>query len=155
MNGLAQNKSDDQLMSVAREIMLEANSCALITQDENGISRVRTMDPFAPEVDFTIWFGTNSSSRKVKQIMHNPNVTLYYTTIENTGYVTIHGTALIINDPIEKQNHWKEAWAAFYPNNPDGYALIKLSPKWMEVISEKHKILGDSINWKPQRVTFE
>ena len=62
----------------AREIIKDAGNCALITIDEDGKPRARTMDPFSPEDDFMVWFGTNIKSRKVKQIRNDPRVTLYY-----------------------------------------------------------------------------
>lgn len=66
------------LLKAAREIIKSAGNVALITQDENGIPQVRTMDPFLPEDDFTIWLATQPNTRKVKQIKNNPSVTLYY-----------------------------------------------------------------------------
>ena len=56
---------DQRLVEAAKEIMTAAGTCALITLDDEGVPRVRAMDPFAPEEDLTVWFGTNSKSRKV------------------------------------------------------------------------------------------
>jgi len=151
----SQSIIESQLKTAAREIMTAAKSCALITQSKDGSSRVRTMDPFAPESDFTVWFGTNSNSRKVNQIKNNPQVTLYYLDADNTGYVTIHGTAEIVNNIQEKAKRWKEEWKDFYPKRPNGYSLIKFSPKWMEIVSETRGILGDSLSWKPLNVKFD
>jgi general stress protein 26 len=66
------------ILIAAREIIKASGKCALISLDENGRPQVRTMDPFEPESDFTIWLATNPKSRKVIQIKNNPNVTLYY-----------------------------------------------------------------------------
>ena len=60
-----------KLMIAAKEIMNAASTCALITLDDKGRPRVRAMDPFSPENNFTVWFGTNSKSRKVNQIDTN------------------------------------------------------------------------------------
>lgn len=145
----------NQLVEVAREIISIAGNCALITLDEDGSPRVRTMDPFLPESDFTIWFGTNAKSRKVGQISKDSRVTLYYFEPSASAYVTIHGTAEIVSDPKEKEIRWKKQWEAFYPNYPDGFCLIKVSPKWMEVISQKHGIFGDSITWQAPKHSFD
>ena len=158
-NGSAQQNvtsknNDSKLISVAKEIMQSAKTCALITIDNEGRPRVRTMDPFTPEENLTVWFGTNSNSRKVKQIQENAKVTLYYTDNDDTGYVMIHGLASMVNDSTEKENHWKVKWKDFYPNYPKGYMLIKVKPLWLEVISETRGIIGDSKTWKPQKVTF-
>ncbi len=157
-NGFSQEKiskklSDIDLINVAKEIMIASGTCALITLDEEGHPRVRAMDPFIPENDLTVWFGTNANSRKVDQIKKDPRVTLYYLDSDSSGYVTIHGTAQIINDKKEKEKRWKDKWHDFYPKK-ENYLLIKVSPTWMEVISESRKIVGDTITWQPPKVLF-
>jgi general stress protein 26 len=154
-NIVRKDSSDIKLIDVAREIMTSAGTCALITIDEEGRPRVRVMDPFLPESDLTVWFGTNPKSRKVAQIKKDSKVTLYYLDKDASGYVMIHGTAQLVNDQKEKDKHWKEEWEAFYANKNEDYLLIKVSPEWMEVISYKHGILGDPITWKPPVVLFD
>lgn len=149
-----ENNTNGKIIKAAKEMMQDTNTCALITIDIEGRPRVRTMDPFPPEKDFTVWFGTNIHSRKVGQIKKNNRVTLYYLDKDATGYVTIHGTAEIVNDSSSKEKYWKEAWKNFYPVYPEGYALIKVTPLWMEVISETRGILGDDKTWQPQKITF-
>ena len=144
-----------KLVTAAREIMTEAGTCALITLDEEGRPRVRVMDPFLPESDFTVWFGTNPKSRKVAQIKKNPKVTLYYLDSDSSGYVMIHGTAELVDNQKEKEKHWKEEWEAFYPKRPEGYLLIKVTPEWMEVISISRGIAGDPLTWQPSKILFE
>lgn len=155
-SGISQNikkdSSDIKLINIAREIMVSAKTCALITLDEECRPRVRVMDPFIPESDLTVWFGTNPKSRKVNQIKKNPKVTLYYLDSDASGYVMIHGIAQIVNDPIEKEKRWKDEWKAFYPNKSKDYLLIKVSPEWMEIISYTHGIIGDPLSWEPPKV---
>jgi general stress protein 26 len=155
-NGISQNSNNDstdiKLINIAREIMVSVKTCALITLDEECRPRVRVMDPFIPESDLTVWFGTNPKSRKVNQIKKNPKVTLYYLDSDASGYVMIHGIAEIVNDPIEKEKRWKDEWKAFYPNKPKDYLLIKVSPEWIEIISHAHGVLGDPISWEPPKV---
>lgn len=144
-----------ELMSAAREIMAVAGNCALITLDDKDLPMVRVMDPFPPESDFTVWFGTNSRSRKVHQIRNNPIVTLYYLDSNATGYVVIHGIANLVNDPMEKDKRWKPQWEAFYPNEREDYLLIKVSPEWMEVLSTTRGILGDPTTWQTPTVILD
>lgn len=158
--GLSQNsETNDSLknkvVNAAREIISSTNTCALITIDNEGIPRVRTMDPFLPENDFTVWFGTNPKTRKVDQIKNNPKVTLYYLASDDSGYVTIHGIAEIVNDEVEKEKRWKDEWEAFYQNKTNDYVLIKVSPKWMEVISYTHGIVSNTKTWEPPVVIFD
>ena len=146
--------SDDQLIAAAKEIMQSAGNCALITLDEEGNPRVRAMDPFAPEEDLTIWFGTNSRSRKVDQIKKDPRVSLYYLDKDASGYVIINGKARLVNDPNEKEKRWKAEWEAFYPDKNEDYLLIEVTPIWMEVLSPPRGISADPKSWQPPVVNF-
>ena len=144
-----------KLIIGAKEIMAAAGVCTLITLDEEGNARARAMDGFPPDNNFIIWFGTNPKSRKVFQIQHNSSVTLYYFDKATASYVTIHGSAEIINSQEEKGNHWKEEWHNFYPDYPENYGLIKVTPEWMEVISESRGIIGNPLTWQPPVVRFK
>ena len=160
ITGISQNKvfsdsSNIKLLKAAREIMINAGTCALITLDNEGRPRARAMDPFLPEDDFTVWFGTNSSSRKVVQINFDPRVTLYYFDSHTSGYVMIHGTAQLIDDSKKKEKYWKKEWEAYYPNKSESYMLIKVSPIWMEVLSPAHGVNNDPITWQPPIVLFD
>lgn len=146
-----QRISREALISAAREIMTSARYCALITNGSAGV-HARAMDPFPPEDDLTVWFGTNSRSRKVQEIRRNPRVTLYYFNRENQEYVVLTGIARVVNDPNEKGKRWKEEWKSFYPNRAKEYLLIKFKPDTLEVVSEKKQIFGDPVTWKPPRV---
>ena len=60
--------SRDSLLAAAREIIGMQKYCALITLDSVGHPHARTMNPFPPEEDMTVWIATNSRSRKVQEI---------------------------------------------------------------------------------------
>lgn len=147
--------SRDQLITEAREIMTSTRYCALITIDSSGRAQARTMDAFAPDEKMIVWFGTNPLSRKVAEIRRNPRVTLYYFDRENQAYVTIHGTAQLVNDPAEKTRHWKDDWKAFYPDRDQNYLLIAVRPQTLEVVNTKKGIVGASRTWRPPTVEFK
>jgi general stress protein 26 len=149
------DSSQTHLLTTAKEIMVAAGNCALITLDQEGHPRVRIMDPFLPEDDFTVWFGTNQKSRKVKQIQHDQRVTLYYVDNDKSGYVTLHGIAQLVDDQKEKDIRWKDAWKNFYPNKDRDYLLIKVVPEWMEVLSITRGINGDTVTWQPPEISFK
>lgn len=149
------DSTKEKLIIAAREIINASRTCALITLDDECVPMVRIMDPFLPESDFTVWFGTKAESRKVNQIKNNPEVSLYYQDSDTSGYVVIHGKAQIIDDQKEKQKRWKDAWEEFYPNNREGYLLIKVSPEWMEILSYTRNIIGDPKTWQTPIVRFD
>jgi general stress protein 26 len=148
------NPIKKNIKEIAKEIMTNAKNCAFITIDSLGVAHARAMDPFLPEEDFTVWMATKPSSLKIKQLQGNNNVTLYYFEKESVSYVTLQGTASIVNSQNEKEKFWKKEWKNFYKNRTSDYALIKFIPKVGNVISEKYKILGDSITWETPKINF-
>ena len=146
--------SRDELIANAREIMSAARYCALITLDSSSRPQARTVDPFAPDEDMKIWIGTNPRSRKVGEIRRNRRVTLYYFDRDAQAYVSISGTARLVNDPKEKAKRWKDEWKDFYPDRVRDYLLIVVTPEKLELVNVKKGIVGDPQTWKPPSVTF-
>jgi general stress protein 26 len=144
-----------ELKEIAREVMIASKNCALITVDSFGVAQARAMDPFLPEEDFTIWMATNPKSKKVSDIANNPKVTLYYFDKNDPGYVTLQGTATLVNDTEKKEKFWKKEWKNFYKNRDTDYLLIKVIPEKLYVISEHYKVLGDTITWKAPEIKLK
>ena len=143
-----------KFLKSTRELISEVRFCALITQDEDGQAHVRIMDPFAPDENFIIWFGTNTNSRKAEEIRSNENVTLYYADPNGSGYVSIMGKASLVDDPDLKERWWKEEWKAYYPKGRKNYILIKVIPEEIEVINYKNNITGDKDSWEVPSAKF-
>jgi general stress protein 26 len=144
----------DTLLGAARGIMASARYCALVTFDEGGGPRVRAMDPFPPDSDMTIWMGTNRKTRKVSDIGRDPRVTLYYYSPDAVGYVTVTGTARLVDDAEEKAIRWKTEWEAFYQDRASEYLLIQVTPGRLEVVDYSRGIVGDPDTWEPPFVEF-
>jgi zinc protease len=150
----AQGPDRETTLRAAREIIASARYAALITRADDGTLQARTIDPFAPEADFTIWFATNPRTRKVTEIRADPRVTLYWFDPAVEGYVTLKGTARLVDDAEEKRRRWKPEWAPFYPDREHSYLLVAVRPQRMEVVSPRHGITGDAVTWRPPLVEF-
>ena len=135
--------SRDSLLTYARMIVDSSDSHVLITVDETGNPHARTMSPFTPEENWTVWLGTFPTSRKVKQIKNNPNVVVFYYDSRSFSYVNISGKAQLINDANIKAKYWKEGWKRFYPDRDKDYILIEVTPERMEVCSFKYHLFWD------------
>lgn len=139
-------------LRVAREIMERVVYCALVTVDADGQPRTRTVFPFAPEDDMTVWIATKPGTRKLEQVVGNPRVTLYYADEEAASYVSLMGTASIRDDDESKRLHRHPEVDAFWPDYPEGYTLIEVEPIWLEVVAPG--IAPDETTWRPQEVRF-
>ncbi len=145
----------DSIIFAAREIIGRLKYCALITIDSAGRANVRTMNPFPPEEDMTVWMATNSRSRKYDEIKKNPNVTLYYADHSKAdGYVTIIGKAVLVDDMEEKLKRKREYWDQSFPDW-NYLILIKVIPERMEVINYKRRFYGAEVTWSVPSIVFE
>jgi general stress protein 26 len=144
----------DTLITAARQIMESAHFCALITLDKSGHPRARAMDPFSPEEDMTVWLGTNRRTRKVQDIKNDSRVTLFYLDPDGKGYVSLYGTARVVDDPQETARRWKTEWSRFYPDKDKSYILIEVTPSKLEVVNYERGVTGGPNTWMPPSVEF-
>ena len=146
---------DDSIIIAAREIMGAQKYCALVTIDSFGKANIRTMNPFPPEQDMTVWMATNIRSRKVKEIRNNPKVVLYYANhAQATGYVAITGRAVLVDVMEEKMKRKRDYWSQAFPDWKY-LILIKVIPEKLEVINYKHKLENAPDTWDPPSVEFK
>lgn len=148
-------RSRDDLLQVAREIVAGARYAALITKDSTGFPQARTVDPLSPDSAFVVWIGTNPRTRKVTEIRRDRRVALYWFDPATQGYVTLRGMARLVNDPAEKQRHWKPEWQGFYPDRNRDFLLIAVRPERLEIVSPARGVVGDSVSWRPPTVRFK
>ncbi len=137
-----------QLIAAAREIMAGQTYCGLITLDASGRPQVRTMNPFPPEEDMTVWFATNTRSRKVREMRKDPRVVLYYANHkEATGYVALSGRAVLIDDMQEILKRKRAYWDQAFPGLKN-LVLIKVVPERLDVLNYAKGALGDEVTWR-------
>lgn len=155
-SGSREQEQDEraELLALASDTMAAARYCALITVDEKGQPRARTVDPFPPDKNFSVWIATRPNTRKVAQIAANPKVTLYYFDADERNYVTIMGTARLVTDDATKTAMRRPADSdRLYPEFPNDYLLIEVTPDWIEAIVPGYR--GDRDTWRPASVHFQ
>lgn len=154
--GVEEQKTHEEVLAAARSMAESVRYCGLVTIDEAGRAAVRTMDPFLPEEDWTIWLATSRGTRKLSHIARDPRVTLYYFDPESPGYLTVFGKARMVDAEEERKRHWKEDWALFYENRNlgDDYVLIEVRPVKLEIVSVRDGIAGTPGSFESVVVTF-
>jgi general stress protein 26 len=138
----------DAMIAAAREIMSIQKYCALITVDSSGQPQVRTMNPFPPEADLTVWIATNSHCHKVQEIRDHPQVSLYYADHNNaSGYVVLTGKAVLVDEMSEKLKRKRDYWDQAFPDWKY-LMLIKVIPERLEVLNYNRDLLNDAVTWQ-------
>jgi general stress protein 26 len=144
----------DSVIAAAREIIGTQKYCALVTVDSSERPQIRTMNPFPPDDNMVVWMATNSRSRKVKEILNNPHVALFYGDLGHAvGYVSITGTAVLVDDMQEKLKRKRAYWDQAF-KDWKYLLLIKVVPEELEVINYSKGMVNEPMTWRAPAVSF-
>ena len=127
--GLIMTKADndvvgDDVRKVA-ELAKDIRIGMLTTVDADGTFTSRPMGQQDVEFDGDLWYFAERDSRKVRQIAANPHVGV--TLSSGSTWISIDGTAEIVDDKAKNRelwNGWVEAWLPQGPEDPS-VVLIK------------------------------
>ena len=81
----------------------------------------------------TIYFTTNTSSRKVRQLRANNKACLYFVLPKKFKGVSAIGTIEEVTDQSVKEDFWQTGWYIYYhkgAKDPD-YTLLKFTTKYL------------------------
>lgn len=157
-----------QVLKAARLLMESDENMALVTVDDNGQPRVRTvraflsdMNPADPRSSMTVWVMTRDSTRKIEQIRRHPQVSLYFNDDAKVSYLTVMGTASVHTDPQHPTirsilaRPALEGYAEyFWPDFPSGFVMLEIKPDWIEFMDQE-KLTPHRTTWRPQAVVFD
>ena len=150
------------LMDSAEALIVRDSSVGMVSVDEDGRPRIRTVRAFrlmtfANDRDrFSVFVLTRMSTRKVEQIAQNPLVTLYFNEDHRLTYATLMGRATVHRDPANPrlQSFLDSATVRFFwPQFPRDFVIVEVVPQWVEFIGPG--LWNDPATWRPQAVVFE
>ena len=100
------------------------------TRDGNGhlLSRPMTTQNKGLEADESLWFFMSKSGDPVQDLKADPIINLVYADPSEDTYVSVSGTAAMIEDAAKKKQLWSklaEAWFPGGPTDPD-LALVQV-----------------------------
>jgi general stress protein 26 len=137
-----------KVIAAAREIMGAQTYCALVTVGETGRPYVRTMNPFPPEEDMTVWFATSVKSRKAEQIRRDPRVCVYYADHSKAvGSVILSGKATLVDDQNEIKKRYRAYWDQAFPDKKN-LVLIKVVAEDLEVLNYKQGLNNEKVTFR-------
>lgn len=107
--------------------------CLMITESPTGPS-ARVVQPHWPEVDGTIWLGTDPGSRKVADVERSGRCLLVYQDDRHATCVSVSCAAEVISDPTDAARRFMPGWTAFWPDGPDrSFVAIRCVPDRLEI----------------------
>lgn len=114
---------DDQLAKLV-ELTTDSRFCMLTTVDDTGALVSRPMTRQEVDLDVELWFIATRDSRKVAQIRANPTASV--TVSSDSSWVSLSGTAEVVDDTAKLTELWStfaEAWIPDGPEDPNAILI--------------------------------
>jgi general stress protein 26 len=118
--------TDDPAGSVAKvaELAKDIHIGMLTTMDAEGRHISRPMAQQEVEFDGDLWMFSARDARKVQHITANPAVNVTLTSKDT--WISIHGTATVVDDVAKKKELWNGFVDAWFENGPEDPAVVLL-----------------------------
>jgi general stress protein 26 len=94
--------------------------------DKNGYPNIKAMLNLEHDELNTIWFSTNTSSKRVTQFHQNPKACVYYVDQERFMGLMLVGILEVLQDSKSRQRLWRPGFEMYYPlgvDDPD-YSVL-------------------------------
>ncbi|AWB92349.1 pyridoxamine 5'-phosphate oxidase family protein [Aeromicrobium chenweiae] len=112
--------SRDEHLATLVELTKESRFCMLTTVDTDGTLVSRPMSRQDVDLDVEMWFIATRDSRKAQHLRANPSAGVTVST--DTSWVSLAGTAEIVDDTAKLEELWStfaEAWLPEGPQDPN------------------------------------
>ena len=136
------NQSDTRRIA---ELLKDIDICMLVTRAD-GTVRGRPMSNNGKvEYDGDSWFFSYRDSPKIQQIEADPNVELAYIATDKGTWISIEGTAQVIEDDERKKDLWEKGLEQWFKDGPedDNVVLVKVSADRIHAWAQGEELAGD------------
>ncbi len=99
---------------------------AMLTSIDGGLLRARPMVTQKTEFDGILWFLTSTKTHKVSEIDQDPRVCIAYSDIDDNNYVSVSGTAQVVQDRAKIEEMWNPLYKAWFPDGLDDPTICLL-----------------------------
>jgi general stress protein 26 len=116
----------------AQALANAAQIAMLGTNGDDGYPNIKAMIKMENEGLKTIWFSTNTSSKRIGQLGRDPKACVYFVDFENWMGLMLVGKVEILQDPNSRERLWREGYERYYPqgvNDPD-YSVLRFTAEW-------------------------
>jgi general stress protein 26 len=139
--------AENQIKNI-HDLLQGFDTAMLVTHESNQASHARPMAIARVEPDCGVWFFTGRDTAKVNEIRNDEHV-LVVCQAEHTRYVSLGGTAKLVEDRSKAHDLWKESYKTWFPQGIDdpNLLLIHIHPSEAEY--------WDSHGLKGVRYAFE
>ena len=116
----------------AWDLIEKIGFCMLTTRTGNDL-RARPMAAHTERMESAIYFLTDVDGHKDDEIARNPNVCLAFADAKGQKYVSVSGTAEVLNDRARIRDLWSTPAKAWWDSPEDpSIRVLKVTPDFAE-----------------------
>lgn len=110
--------------------LVERSEIAILTTlDSEGYPNTRAMIRMENDGLKTVWFSTNTSSRKIQHLTVNTKACVYFVDFEKWMGLMLVGDVEILRDAESRKRLWREGYEKYYPEGVDDpdYSVLRFT----------------------------
>ena len=122
----------DDAIQKALDLANAAEIVMLGTNGDDGFPNIKAMIKMENEALKTIWFSTNTSSKRMDQFERDPKACVYFVDFERRMGLMLIGVVEILQDTTSRERLWRDGYEKYYPlgvNDPD-YSVLRFTAQW-------------------------
>jgi general stress protein 26 len=122
----------EQVIKEGLALVNRSEIAILGTNGDDGYPNIKAMIKVENEYLRRIWFSTNTSSKRVAQLLHDPKASVYFVDFDQWKGLMLVGTVKVLQDIESRQRLWSEGDERYYPlgvTDPD-YSVLRFTAQW-------------------------
>ena len=123
---------EEEAIREALALASRSNIVMLGTNGDNGYPNIKAMIKMENEGLNRIWFSTNTSSKRLGQLVRNSKACVYFVDFEQWMGLMLVGDVEVLQDRESRQRLWREGFEKYYPlgvTDPD-YSVLRFTAQW-------------------------
>lgn len=112
--------------------LVERSGIALVgSNGEDGYPWIKAMLKMETEDLKTVWFSTNTSSKRVSQFRADPRACVYFVDFSDWMGLMLIGEVELLTDSESRNRLWRDGYEQYYPlglEDPD-YTVLRFNAK--------------------------
>ncbi len=121
----------DYAVQKGLELIKNSKIAMIGTVDDDGYPNIKAMVNLVSEGMDTIWFSTNTSSKRVPQIKKNKKASVYFVDQDSFMGLMLIGEMEVVRDEASRKKLWFEGSERYYPlgiSDPD-YCVLRFTAR--------------------------
>lgn len=120
---MVETRTDAEARGKVWEMIKDIEVAMMVSLDADGHFRSRPMRAQQDSFDGDLWFFTAADSPKTEELRRDGRVLLAYSDPSSQDYVSLSGTAEIVQDAARQKALWSEGMRTWFPKGAEDPAI--------------------------------